>query len=181
MAKSCFSSFNKIYYTSARCSKRSKKLRAESKRDATKKLASVPMLFAEIRQPKNDYLVIPSVSSEKRKYVPIGFLDKDIISTSDNLIIDDATLFHFGILTSNVHMAWMRAVAGRLEMRYRYSASIVYNNFVWPTQTKEQQEKIKKTAQAILEARLLYKDCSLADLYDELTMPKRASQGTSRE
>ncbi|MDD4211696.1 MAG: N-6 DNA methylase, partial [Clostridia bacterium] len=123
-----------------------KVLRENSDRDATKKLAEYPMIFGEIRQPENgNYLLVPSTSSERRKYVPIGFLSSDIISSNANLIIPNATLYHFGILTSNVHMAWMRAVAGRLKSDYRYSASIVYNNFVWPTQTKEQQEKIEKT------------------------------------
>ena len=93
------------------------------------------------------------------------------ISTNANLIIPDANMYHFGILTSNVHMAWMRTVAGRLEMRYRYSAKIVYNNFPWPSPTPEQKAKIEQTAQGILDARALYPDSSLADLYDELTMP----------
>ncbi len=93
------------------------------------------------------------------------------ISTNLNLIIPDATLFHFGILTSNVHMAWMRAVCGRLEMRYRYSKDIVYNNFPWPTPTEAQRKKIEETAHGILDARALYPDSSLADMYDELTMP----------
>ncbi len=101
----------------------------------------------------------------------MGFLDYNTISTDLNFIIPDATLYHFGILTSNVHMAWMRAVCGRLEMRYRYSANIVYNNFPWPMPTEAQKAKIEKTAQAILDARALYPDASLADLYDDLTMP----------
>jgi methylase len=101
----------------------------------------------------------------------MGFMGKDDISTNANLIIPNATLYDFAILTSNVHMAWMRTVAGRLEMRYRYSAKIVYNNFPWPTVTEEQKQFIANTAQGILDARALYPDCSLADLYDELKMP----------
>ena len=148
------------------------KLRSESKRAATQKLAATPTLFGEIRQPvSGTYLLVPSTSSEKRRYVPLGFLDCNVISSNANLIVPNASLYHFGILTSNVHMAWMRAVCGRLEMRYRYSASIVYNNFPWPTPSDKQKALIEHTAQAILDARAKYPDCSLADLYDETTMP----------
>jgi hypothetical protein len=101
----------------------------------------------------------------------MGFLNGDIIPTNQVQIIPDANIYHFGILTSNVHMAWMRAVCGRLEMRYRYTAKIVYNNFPWCNPSSEQKAKIEKTAQGILDARALYPECSLADLYDELTMP----------
>ena len=147
-------------------------LRENSSRDATKRLALTPFLFGEIRQPeKGNYLLIPSTSSERRRYIPIGFLDSSIIATNANLIVPNATLYEFGILTSNVHNAWMRVVAGRLKSDYRYSATIVYNNFPWPNPTKEQQAKIEKTAQAILAARAIYKDCYLADLYDDVTMP----------
>lgn len=147
-------------------------LRENSSRDATKRLALTPFLFGEIRQPeKGNYLLIPSTSSERRRYIPIGFLDSSIIATNANLIVPNATLYEFGILTSNVHNAWMRVVAGRLKSDYRYSATIVYNNFPLPNPTKEQQAKIEKTAQAILAARAIYKDCSLADLYDDVTMP----------
>ena len=149
-----------------------KELRENSNREATKKLAEVPYLFGEIRQPNTKYLLVPSTSSEKRRYIPIGFFNENIISSNANLIIPNANLYNFGVLTSNVHMAWMRTVAGRLEMRYRYSAKIVYNNFPWCSPTNEQKEKIEKTAQAILDARALYPNSSLADLYDELTMPK---------
>ena len=149
-----------------------KDFRLKSKAESTRKFASIPMIFAQITQPSNaDYIIIPSVSSEKRRYIPIGFMSKDTIASNAVQIIPNAGLYHFGILTSNVHMAWMRAFAGRLEMRYRYSKDIVYNNFPWPNPTKEQQAKIEKTAQAILTAREKYKDCSLADLYDEVTMP----------
>lgn len=144
------------------------KLRAESNREATRKLADFPMLFGEIRQPESgNYLIVPSTSSEKRKYIPIDFLPHTVIASNANLIIPQTNLYHFGVLTSNVHMAWMRVVCGRLEMRYRYSANIVYNNFPWPTPTEEQKVKIEQTAQEILDARALYPDSSFADMYSE--------------
>jgi len=135
-----------------------------------RKLAEHPTLFRETLNP-DTFIVIPAVSSERRRYVPIGFLDMNTIATNLVTIIPDATLYHFGVLTSNVHMAWMRAVCGRLKSDYRYSKDIVYNNFPWPTPTDAQKAKIEQTAQAILDARALYPDCSLADLYDEITMP----------
>lgn len=158
-------------------------MREESSRDATKKLAETPMLFGEIRQPETDYLLVPSTSSERRKYIPIGFISRDIISNNANFVVSNAALYEFGVLTSNVHMAWMRAVCGRLKSDYRYSAKIVYNNFPWPTPTEEQKAAIKKTAQAILDARAIYPDCSLADLYDEIAMPpelRKAHQENDR-
>ncbi len=139
---------------------------------AIRKFAEKPHLFAQCTQPEGvDYIIIPRVSSEQRRYVPIGFVDKNVKVTDAVQIIPNATLYHFGVLTSNVHMAWMRVVCGRLEMRYRYSKDIVYNNFPWPNPTEEQKAKIEQTAQAILDARAKYPDCSLADLYDEVTMP----------
>ena len=147
-------------------------LRLESKREATRKLADIPTLFGEIRQPENgNYLLVPRVSSERRKYVPLGFLDCEIIASDAVQIIPNATLYHFGVLTSNVHMAWMRVVCGRLKSDYRYSKDIVYNNFPWPEPTEKQMQKIGQTAQAILDMRNRYPECSLADLYDETTMP----------
>lgn len=134
------------------------------------KLADTPSLFRETQNPAK-FVVVPKVSSERRKYIPIGFLNDDTIPTDLLFIIPDVEVYHFGILTSNVHMAWMRAVAGRLKSDYRYSKDIVYNNFPWPTPTPAQKERIEKTAQAILDARALYPESSLADLYDELTMP----------
>ncbi len=145
--------------------------RANSTKEATRKSADTPTLFQEIRQPETEYIIVPRVSSETRKYVPIGFMNPEIIVNDAVQIIPNASLYHFGILTSNVHMAWMRAVCGRLETRYRYSKDIVYNNFPWPNPTDEQKAAIEKTAQAILDARALYPDCSLADLYDEVAMP----------
>ena len=138
--------------------------------DDRKKLADTPTLFRETKNP-DYFIVVPAVSSEKRNYIPMGFLNRDTIATNLVLIIPDADEYHFGILMSNVHMAWVRAVCGRLEMRYRYSKDIVYNNFPWPSPTDEQKQKIKQTAQGILDARALYPDSSLADLYDPLTMP----------
>ena len=134
------------------------------------KLADTPTLFRETINP-DTYIIVPRVSSEKRKYIPIGFLNKEIIPSDSAVIIKDATLYDFGILESNIHMAWMRMVAGRLEMRYRYSKDIVYNNFPWPEPTDQQHQKIEQTAQAILDARKNYPDSSLADLYDPLLMP----------
>ena len=135
-----------------------------------RKLAETPMLFREINNPAS-FILVPQVSSERRRYVPMGFLDCNTISTNLNFIIPEATMYQFAILTSNIHMAWMRAVCGRLKSDYRYSKDIVYNNFPWPEPTDQQRQKIEQTAQAILDARALYPDSSLADLYDELTMP----------
>ena len=154
-----------------------------SKSAGTVKLADKPTRFHVENMPTGTYVVIPEVSSERRKYIPMGFMTPDILCSNLVKIVPDATLYHFGILTSNVHMAWMRAVCGRLEMRYRYSKDIVYNNFPWPTPTEAQKAKIEQTAQAILDARALYPDCSLADLYDEVTMPpelRRAHQANDK-
>ncbi|MBO5423795.1 MAG: N-6 DNA methylase [Fibrobacteraceae bacterium] len=134
------------------------------------KLADTPTVFRETKNPST-YIIVPATSSENRRYIPLGFLDKNTISTNSAVIIPEATLYHFGVLTSNVHMAWMRVVAGRLKSDYRYSKDIVYNNFPWCNPTDAQKAKIEQTAQAILDARAKYPDCSLADLYDELTMP----------
>lgn len=147
-----------------------KEMRLNSSAVGTRKLAERSHEFRETKNPST-YLIIPRVSSESRRYIPIGFLDSETIPTDSVTIVENATLYDFGILTSNVHMAWMRTVAGRLKSDYRYSAKIVYNNFPWPTVTEEQKQFIANTAQGILDARALYPDCSLADLYDELTMP----------
>ena len=156
-----------------------KEYRLASPSAGTIKLANTPTRFHVENMPKGNYIVIPEVSSEKRRYVPMGFLSPDILCSNLVKIVPNATLYHFGVLTSNVHMAWMRAVCGRLKSDYRYSKDIVYNNFPWPTPTEEQKTKIEQTAQEILDARALYPDSSLADLYDELTMPvelRRAHQ-----
>lgn len=137
-----------------------------------RKFADTPTLFAQITQPEGKpYIIIPRHSSEKRKYIPFGFIEPEVKVNDAVQIIPNADIYHFGVLTSNVHMAWMRAVAGRLEMRYRYSKDIVYNNFPWCNPTPEQKAKIEQTAQMILDARAKYPDCSLADLYDETVMP----------
>lgn len=146
-------------------------VRENSKRDATRKLADIPYLFGEIRQPNSNYLLIPSTSSERREYIPIGFFDKNVIATNANLVIPNATLYEFGVLTSNVHMGWMRVVAGRLKSDYRYSAKIVYNNFPWPSPTEDQKKTIEKTAKEILNIRDKYSKSSLADLYNKDYMP----------
>lgn len=145
-----------------------RQFRLSSKAKTTNGYAKVPQLFAQITQPDDvDFLIIPSVSSERRRYVPIGFATSNIISSNAVQIVPNATLYHFGILTSNIHMAWMRAVCGRLKSDYRYSKEIVYNTFPWPNPTDAQKTKIEQTAQAILDARAQYPDCSFADMYGE--------------
>ncbi|BAQ61261.1 Type II restriction enzyme [Geminocystis sp. NIES-3708] len=149
-----------------------KNLRLESKREATKNLASFPTLFAENRQPETDYLLLPRVSSERRKYIPIGFMLKNIIANDQVLLIPNADLFLFGILTSQMHMTWVKYVCGRLKSDYRYSSSIVYNNYPFPENvTEKQRKKVANLAQKILDIRAKYPDSSLADLYNPLTMP----------
>lgn len=148
-----------------------RQMRLASSAAPTRALADKPYLFFSTPQTDSNYLCIPEVSSERRRYIPIGFMDRSVIASNKLLIVPGATLYHFGILTSNVHMAWMRTVCGRLKSDYQYSGATVYNNFPWPTPTEEQKGKIERTAQAILDARDLYPDCSLADLYDETTMP----------
>ncbi len=150
-----------------------KQHREESSRATTRELALSPSLFGEIRQPDSgNYLLIPSTSSERRSYIPIGFLSSDIIATNANHIIPQATLYHLGVLSSAMHMAWVRSVAGRLESRYRYSNQIVYNNFPWPNDPSEKQvAAIEQAAQAVLDARTARPESSLADLYDPVAMP----------
>ncbi len=144
--------------------------RLSMKDKGTQKLAERPTTFRDTNNPER-YIALPMVSSEKRRYVPMAYLDGSVIPTNQIQTIPNATIYHFGVLESNVHMAWMRAVAGRLEMRYRYSKDIVYNNFPWPHPTDKQKERIEKTAQAILDARANHPGDSLADLYDPLLMP----------
>lgn len=160
-----------------------RQFRLNSTKAATQKSAESPTLFQEIRHPNSEYIIVPRHSSETRKYVPFGFVSPDIIVNDAVQIIPGANLYHFGTLMSNVHMAWMRAVCGRIKSDYRYSKDIVYNNFPWPTPTEAQKAKIEQTAQGILDARALYPDCSLADLYDEVTMPpelRKAHQQNDR-
>ena len=137
----------------------------------TRKAAETPTLFAVDAQPETPYIAVPQVSSERRRYIPIGFVEPEIIASNLLFIIPNATLYHFGVLTSNVHMAWMRTVAGRLETRYRYSKDLVYNNFPWPQPTPDQESKIEQTAQTILDTRAKYPNSSLADLYNDILMP----------
>ena len=146
--------------------------REHSSREATRKLAAMPSLFGEIRQPETgNYLLIPSATSSERKYIPMGFLPSSVIASNLVLLVPNATLYEFGILTSQMHMAWMRTVCGRLGNGYRYSAQIVYNNFPWPEASETQKESIAQKAQAVLDARSQFPDSSLADLYDPNTMP----------
>lgn len=149
-----------------------KEFREKSSKAATRKIADTPQLFQEIRQPlTGNYLVIPVTTSQTRKYIPMGFVNSNTIASNALLITTNANTYDFGILESIVHMDWMRLTTGRLEMRYQYSAKIVYNNFPWPTPTPEQRKKIEQTAQAILDARNNHPESSLADLYDPLAMP----------
>lgn len=148
-----------------------KESRLSSPKKATQRWADTPSLFTEDRQPNKDYILLPVVSSERRRYMPIGWVSKDVVANTNAQMIADGTIYDFGILMSNVHNAWMRIVCGRMKSDYAYSATIVYNNFPWPTPTNEQKKKIEETAQGILDARALYPNSSLADLYDPLTMP----------
>ena len=153
--------------------------RLKSHRAGTRKLADTPWLFGENRQPTTDYILIPRVSSERRDYVPMGYMNSEVIASDAVQTIPDAKFWHFGVLTSFPHMVWMRMVCGRLESRYRYSADIVYNNFPWPPFNRE----VEITAAMILAARRNYPDASYADLYDPLIMPKdlrRAHEANDR-
>lgn len=157
--------------------------RNASPKAATRQWAKYPMLFTENRQPTDTYIIVPSVSSEKRRYVPMGFVTPDFVASNLVLIIPNASLYHFGVLTSNVHMAWMRAVCGRLKSDYRYSGDIVYNNFPWPNPTEEQKAKIEQTAQAILDIRAKYPNSTFSSLYSENFIPAdllRAHQDNDR-
>ena len=168
------------------CKERSdavREYRLKSKSAPTQELANTPRKFHVTNMPKGEYIIIPRVSSEKRKYVPMGFLPPSVLTSDSAHIIPDATLYHFGVLTSSVHMAWMRAVAGRLKSDYRYSKDIVYNNFVWSDATDEQRARIEKTAQDILTARDAYPDETLADLYgkDMYEFPKLLKAHTAND
>lgn len=157
--------------------------RLKSPSAGTRKLADTPTRFHVENMPKGHYIVIPQVSSEKRRYIPMGYMDDGVLCSDKVRIMPEGNLYHFGILESNVHMAWMRTICCRLETRYSYTINDVYNNFPWPTPTEEQKAKIEHTAQAILDARAKYPDCSLADLYDEVTMPpelRKAHQENDR-
>ena len=146
---------------------RVKEFRSASVAEGTRKFAKIPHLFCQIAQPNSSYIAVPKVSSKNRKYLPIGFLSKETIASDLLFLIPDAEIYHFGILCSIVHNSWMRVVCGRLKSDYRYSKDIVYNNFIWPSPTEKQREKIEKTAQAIIDARSAHPDASLADMYGE--------------
>ena len=163
--------------------KQTKDFRLSSGRSQTQNLASIPWLFGEIRQPETNMVVVPKVSSEARRYIPISFVSPEIIINGSALIVPNASLYEFGVLTSSIHNSWMRTVAGRMKSDYQYSSNIVYNNFPWCNPTDEQKAKIEKTAQAILDARAKYPESSLADLYDETFMPselRKAHQSNDR-
>ena len=146
--------------------------RANSNRSATARLAGTPALFGEIRQPSSRYIFVPKTSSERRQYAPIAFMSPEAVINNTSLFVDHGTLFHFGTLASNMHMAWLRCVGGRLKSDYRYSGQIVYNNFPWPLDaTVKQKHAIEEAAQKVLDARAKFPQSSLADLYDPLTMP----------
>jgi hypothetical protein len=149
-----------------------KEFRSKSTDKNTQRWADYPSLFQTDRQPKSNYLAVPEVSSEKRKYIPIGFLDVSIIASNKLQVIPDASLYSFGLLNSEMHMTWVRYVCGRLESRFDYSSTIVYNNYPFPENISDKQkQKVETAAQTVLDTRAKYPDCSLADLYDPLTMP----------
>ena len=161
-----------------------RQFRLSSSAKTTNGYAKVPHLFAQITQPLgNPYLLIPSTTSSNRRFIPIGFMDSNVVSSNLVMVVPNANIYHFGILTSTVHMAWMRAVCGRLGNGYRYSKEIVYNTFPWCDSSEKQKAKIEQTAQSILDARAKYPECSLADLYDETFMPielRKAHQANDR-
>ena len=160
-----------------------REFRLNSKKPATQRKADTPTLFDEVRDSKTNYIALPKVSSQNRRYIPMDFLSHNIIAGDKLFMLSEVSLYHFGVLMSNVHMAWMRVVAGRLKSDYSYSNTVVYNNFPWPTPTDTQKTKIEKTAQGILDARTKYPDSSLADLYDEVLMPpelRKAHQANDR-
>jgi hypothetical protein len=150
-----------------------KAFRESSQKEATRRLAEFPSLFGEIRQPRTDYILVPRHSSERRKYIPIGFVSKNVIIGDSNSCIPNATLYEFGIITSIMHMAWMRYVCGRIKSDYRYSGTIVYNNFPWPKPSDKQKKNIEKAAQGVFDVRNIFSKDSFAVLYDPLTMPPK--------
>jgi hypothetical protein len=145
--------------------------RQKSGRETTRQLSATPALFAEIRQPDGPYLAFPTLSSERRPFIPIAFLSPETVASNQVYVVAQAERYHFGILTSTMHMTWVRAVCGRLESRYRYSAGIVYNNFPWPEATGKQYTAVEEAVQGVLDARAKFPDSTFADLYDPLAMP----------
>ena len=155
------------------------KHREDSSRATTRELAHTPAIFGEIRQPDSEYLLVPSVSSETRRYIPIGFMRKTTIGSNLVLFVPNARLYHFGVLSSAMHMAWVRQVCGRLESRYRYSAKLVYNNYPWPeSPTDKQIAAVEAASNAVINTRDRYKSkgATLADLYDPLAMPAQLTK-----
>jgi hypothetical protein len=147
-----------------------RQFRLASPKKATQVNADTPMLFQEIRHPDSDYIIVPRHSSENRRYIPFGFVSSDIVVNDAVFIIPNSSLYHFGVLTSNVHMAWVRAICGRIKSDYRYSKDIVYNNFPWSDATDKQKAEIENLAQSVLDARAKYPESTLADMYGETTM-----------
>jgi hypothetical protein len=151
-----------------------RQFRLNSKAASTRRFAETPAIFCQVAQPESDYLLLPRVSSERRPYMPIGFLSKNVVANDQVLTIEGATIFHFGILSSCMHMAWMRATCGRLKSDYRYSKDVVYNNFPWPTAPTEKQiNKVEAAAWEVLKAREEHPSSKLAELYDPRTIPGR--------
>jgi len=148
-----------------------RRTRLASSRETTRHLANTPTLFGEVRQPRHRYIAVPEVSSESRRFIPIGFLEEAIVATNKLYTIDGGSMYHFGVITSTMHMAWNRAVGGRLKSDYQYSAGLVYNNFPWPEATDKQRETIASAAQRVLDARAEFPTSTLADLYDPISMP----------
>jgi hypothetical protein len=149
-----------------------REFRLASKSEGTRKIAETPTRFHVENMPESSYIIVPKVSSERRRYIPMGFMDSTPLTSDLCFMVPEGTLYHFGVLTSAMHMAWTNAVCGRLESRFRYSAGIVYNNFPWVENiTDKQREKIEQCAEAVLEARKQFPNSSLADLYDPLAMP----------
>jgi len=152
--------------------KKVQNFRLQSSKGSTRKWADYPTLFIEERQPDSEYIIIPRVSSESRKYIPIGYLQKEIIISDSAISLPNAKLYHFGIITSIMHMCWVKTTCGRLKSDFRYSNTIVYNNYPWPESPTDKQIKaIEEKAQAVLDARATFPNSSLADLYSPLTMP----------
>lgn len=148
-----------------------RKYRSESRSAGTRAIANTPLSFHVENISDTDFLLIPAITSEKRLYIPIGFMPKEVMCSNRVFMMPNATLYHFGVLSSIVHNAWNRAVCGRLEMRYNYSKDVVYNNFPWPTPTDRQKLAIEKAAQAVLDVRNAFPNSSPSDLYDPNTMP----------
>jgi len=149
-----------------------KKMRSESNREATRKLAAFATLFGENRQPNTDFILVPLHSSENRKYIPLGFFDKNHIANNSTSVVPNATVYHFGVMMSGMHMVWVKYTCGRIKSDFRYSNEVVYNNYPFPLNpTEAQKKKVEEVAQSVLDTRAKYPGSTLADLYDSVTMP----------